>query len=155
MVKKPNNCTHRIKPTTEVFCYSIYKFHFWVQAFQWTFTCMLHVPVLLLEGNLESQLLLPFIRARFNFLTFAFRALGRNHIASTFARALSMIYFNWTVRFPKSVPVLSRTFGGGWRVRCELAQTPSHGGRSAGDQGTGPSLLQRPGWVQKCTPPRF
>src|SRR4029434_2859000 len=61
----------------------------------------------------ESYLLPPFTRASLNFFTLTFRALGRNHIASTPAGAFAMLCFYLTVGFPWSAPVLSRLLGAG------------------------------------------
>src|SRR4029434_1733327 len=61
----------------------------------------------------ESYFLPPFTSTSLNFFTLTFRALGSNHIASTPAGAFTMLYFNYTVRFPWSAPVLSRLLGAG------------------------------------------
>src|SRR4029434_4773724 len=61
----------------------------------------------------ESHLCPPFTRASLNFFTLTFRALGRNHIASTPAGAFAMLCFNYTVGFPWSAPGLSRLLGAG------------------------------------------
>ncbi len=59
----------------------------------------------------ESQLLPPFTRALLNFSTLTFRALGRNHIEFTpFSGPLNALFFNQTVGFPLSAPVLSWLF---------------------------------------------
>jgi len=43
-------------------------------------------------------------------VTLTFRALGRNHIASTSFQTIAMLCFNQTVGFPLSAPVLSWLF---------------------------------------------